>query len=835
MKTKLKEILWHLLILLLFVVVSYAYFSPIIEGKSIRQADLEHTMSVGREAANYYHAENRSIAWTNSLFGGMPTYQIGAFKTYSFFYYIQYALSHALPYGTVSSLFLYLLGFYILLLSLKLDKFTSVIGALAFGLSSYNIIIIAAGHISKTYAIAYMPIAIAGFIYLFDRKYIWGAILATLGLGLELVTGHVQIVYYTAIAVAIFYIFSFFWHLKEKQLKNFGISTLFAAISVVFAILPNIGQFWRTYEAGKHSMRGKSELTLDKNVKKTTGLEREYAFSWSYGIDETWTILIPNVKGGASGYLGNNNVAMKNIDSNFAEIISQQNHYWGDQPFTSGPVYFGAIIMFLFVLGMFILDNKLKWWILVATIVSIILSWGKNFPLVNDFLFNYLPLYNKFRSVSMTLVIASVTIPMLAALTLKEIIEKKEILKEKRKYFYISLGLTAGIALVLWLIPTFFNFISADETKMFDDYLKQLPADQHSQIYKIIDQLKEARIAIFKADAIRTVLYIVLAAAILLFYSISKNMKKGLTLGLIAMLVVIDMWVVDRRYLGSKDFVSKKKTNEFIQPKPVDVVIQKDKDLYFRVLNLTTNPFSDAFTSGFHKSIGGYHGAKLMIYQELIDYYLMKEVQILAQSFSDSVNTPNVVLPQLQVLNMLNTKYLVLDPNSFPYPNPNAYGNGWFVDIFKFVKNANEEIQSLGTENLKRTAIINESKFKVDELKSILPSNDTSRYVQITEYKPDYLKFEVNSKQGGFVVFSDIYYPGWQATVDGTEHTIYKTNYVLRGITVPAGKHTVIFSFRPAAIFVAQKIEIASSILLFLLILGAIYIKQKKCKTQENN
>ncbi len=830
-----KEIITQAVIILFFIAISFAYFSPIIQGKVIKQMDYEHAQGVGHEATTYHNAENRDIAWTNSLFGGMPTYQIGGLSNKNIYRPIRVFLTHFLPYTTVSTLFLYLLGFYILLLTFKVNKWVSVIGALAFALSSYNIIIIAAGHITKTYAIAFMPIVLAGFIQIYDKKYWLGIILTILGLGLQVSTSHIQIIYYTGLTVGLYVIFRFFWDFKDKKLKDFALSSAIAFVVAIISILPNTGTLWRANEMGKYSIRGKSEITLNKDANQGDGLDKDYALAWSYGVGESFSLMIPNIKGGGSAYLGSNDVAMSKIDAQYKDMISQQSQYWGEQPFTSGPVYLGAIVMFLFVLGMFIVKDKIKWWLLTATILSIILSWGKNFGFVTDFFFNYFPYYNKFRTVSMTLVIASFTVPFMAFLTLKEIIKDKTIIKNNLKYFGIAFGLTGGLALIFWLIPGFFNFLTTQESKYFNDLMAQAPA-QKSQINAFIEQLKIARIAVFKADAIRSFAYILLSAAVIFFYSVQAKIKDLTFIFILGFLILADMWTIDRRYLSNDDFVSKSTAKQVFAASPADQFINKDIDPYYRVLNLSTSTFNDAFTSYFHNSIGGYHGAKLRRYQDVIDYYLSPSIQQIGASFQDTTISYTDVLPRLQVLNMLNTKYIIYNPNAAPIPNMNAFGNAWFADNFKFVETADDEITSLGTENLKRTAIINKNKFDVTKLAELSYSNDSTRRITLTTYEPDRLVFDETSKNGGFIVFSDIYYPkGWTATIDGTETPIYQTNYILRGLQVPPGSHKITFEFRPAAVFVAKKIEIASSFLVAILLLVGLFFIYKKNKNSSDN
>lgn len=827
MNKKLKEVLTQLIIIVFFIAVSFLYFSPIIQGKVIKQMDYEHAKGVGNEAVSFQKVNDRDVAWTNSLFGGMPSYQVGGISNNNIYDPIRRIFTQFLPYATVSSLFMYLLGFYILLQTFKVNKWASVIGALAFALSSYNIIIIAAGHVTKTYAIAFMPIVLAGFIQIYEKKYWLGAVLTLLGLGLQISTSHIQIIYYTGLTVGLYVIFRFFWDLKDKKLKEFSISSAIALTVALITVLPNTGTLWRSYEMGKYSIRGKSEITLNKNDKQSSGLDKDYALAWSYGVGESFSLLIPNVKGGGNGQIANNDVAVNALSGDYVDLVKQLDTYWGDQPFTSGPVYFGAIIMFLFVLGMFIVKDKIKWWLLAATIFAIVLSWGKNFGFVTDIFFYNFPFYNKFRTVSMILVIASFTVPFLAFLTIKEILTDKKIIKNNLKFLGIAFGLTGGLALIFWLIPGFFSFSGQSESQVIT-YLQQQNAPQNI-VNEILGTWKDAKIAIFRADAIRSFAFILLSAALIFFYSANKKINKLTFIFALGFLVLIDMWTIDRRYLSKDDFVNKSASNTEFIASNADNFILKDTDPYYRVLNLTTSTFNDAFTSYFHKSIGGYHGAKLRRYQDVIDYNLNNEMQFLVNSFQDSTISEYQALQSLQVLNMLNTKYIIYNPQETPLVNINSFGNAWFVDNYKFVENANDELLSLGTENLKRTAIINKNKFNVSDLPQLNISNDTTRQIILTKYEPDNLEFEVTSASGGFVVFSDIYYPkGWTCTIDQTETKIYQTNYILRGIYVPAGTHKIKFDFRPAAVYTAKKIELIGSILVAILLIAGFFFVIKE-------
>ncbi|MEA3452701.1 MAG: YfhO family protein, partial [Bacteroidota bacterium] len=558
-----------------------------------------------------------------------------------------------------------------------------------------------------------------------------------------------------------------------------------------------------------------------------SGLDKDYALAWSYGLSESFTLFIPNFKGGATGKIGNNEAAMEVVSNQYKDYIKQQNRYWGDQPFTSGPVYFGAIIFFLAVLAMFIVKDKIKWWLLAVTILSLVLSWGKHAGFVTDIFFNYFPFYNKFRTVSMILTIAGFSVPMLAFLGLRDIIEDKEKLKKNLKFLWISLGLTAGLAFIFWLIPNIFNFLSGEEQTYFAELIRQSP-DQKAQINSFLEQLKNARITIFRADAIRTVFYIIVGAGALFLFATMKNFKKLTFIAILGVFIILDMWTIDLRYLKGDDFIKKSKAKAVFQKTHVDTFILKDKDPYYRVLNLTANPFNDALTSYHHKSIGGYHGAKLRRYQDVIEKYLAPYSQGIIQGLQDSTIDVMNYINQMSVLNMLNTKYIIYNKNASPIINTYSYGNAWFIDNYKIVNSADEEITALGTENLERTAIINAKKTDITKLPEQNLTEDLNRSIVLSVYKPDKLIFEINSIKGGFVVFSDVYYPvGWRATIDNKETDIYQTNYILRGIVVPPGKHIIKFEFVPNSVFLSNKIALVGSIIVILLLLFSGYMLYK--------
>ncbi len=792
-----------------------------MEGKQLPQMDVTHAVGMAKELVDFEQKnQGEYSAWTNSMFGGMPAYQIKGGPSYNIYLWIQRVLRLGLPFTTVSILFMYLLGFYVLLISLKFNKWISLAGAIAFAFGSYNIIIIAAGHITKTYAIGYMAPVVAGVILTYDKKYLWGGLLTMVALGLQVSTNHVQITYYMALMLGIYAIVKFVYALKEKAIKEFAISSGIVLVAVALAIIPNITNLWTTYEYGKYSNRGKSEIT-DNTQRESNGLDKTYALGWSYGVGESFTLMIPNVKGGASGSLGEATSAMEKADPQFKEYISKSEHYWGEQPFTSGPVYAGAIIVFLFVLGLFIVNGPVKWWLLSATVFGLFLSWGRNFPAFTDLFFYYFPLYNKFRTVSMILVIVSFAMPLLGMYAVKEMVENPNFWKEKQKQFHISFGITAGLCLLFLLMPSlFFNFTSYEELSALKAQQQQSP-DLATIIPKFIENLEMVRISVFKSDVIRSLIFILLAAASILMFSFKKLQKEYL-IAILGVLVLVDLWTVDKRYLSEKNFEAKTKQENQFYKSAADDFILKDVDPNYRVLNLTMSPFNDGYTPYFHKSIGGYHGAKLRRYQDLADKYLNSYFQAIQRTLQDSLadQKMNMLLPQLTILNMLNAKYIIYDRNSMPIINFNAYGNAWFVSNYKLVDNADQEIAALKDNNPKTTAII-DKKFAEQVTKLPLASSLDSAKIELVTYKPNHLTYKARAFKDQLAIFSEIYYKdGWNAYIDGNKVEHLQANYVLRGLVVPAGNHKIEFKFEPRSYEMGQTISIASSILIVLLILG---------------
>jgi hypothetical protein len=752
------------------------------------------------------------------MFGGMPAWQISVEYKANLMRYIDKVVTLGLPYPA-NYVFLYFLGFFVLLLVLRVNPWVSLAGAIAFALSSYFFIILGAGHTSKAHAIGYMAPVLAGIILAFRGKYWQGALLTAIALALEIKAGHLQITYYLLILIIVYGIFKLVEAIQQKQLPGFFKATGFLLIAALLATLTHSTNLWATYDYGKDSMRGTPELTNDQS-NKSSGLDKDYITAWSYGIGETWSLMIPNAKGGASGLIGKNK-ALDKADRNYRQSISQQSTYWGDQPGTSGPVYVGAIVLFLFVLGLFVVNTNLRWALLAATILSIMLAWGKNFMPLTDFFIDYFPGYNKFRAVSMILVIAELTIPLLAFLALDKIIKNPDLIRRNMKAFYVSLGLTAGLILVFYITPsTFFSFLSNYEETQFRSMMQGKDA---GQVALFMTSLEDVRIAIFRADALRSLLFVVAAAALVLAFSYGK-IKTVWVLAGIALLVIADMTLVNQRYLNNDNFVRARQVDTPFAPMPADRQILQDKDPDFRVLDLTKSTFNDASCSYFHKSIGGYHGAKLQRYQDLIEHYIQAEIGTITKTFSGQGMTFEKILDmfkELQILGMLNTRYIIYSPDAQPLFNTSAFGHAWMVNDFKLVKNADEEIAALGKNDLTQTAIVDE-KFS-DQLNGKEFKTDRAATISLVSYAPNHLVYQFDSHADQMLVFSEIYYnKGWKAFIDGKESPYFRANYVLRAMVVPGGKHSIEFKFEPRVWVIGEMISFAASLLLLLLLLGWI-------------
>ena len=825
---KFKGYLPYLAAFLLFIVLSFVYFSPVLEGKKLPQLDNSHAVAMSKELVDYEKATGEKAMWTNSMFGGMPAYQIKGDSSKNIFSKINKATRLGLPYETVAIVFLYMLGFYLLLLSMKVDHWLSVIGAIAFAFGSYNLIIIIAGHITKTYAIALMAPVVAGVLLAYNRNKWFGGILTAVALGMEIAYNHVQITYYLAFMVGFIVISKLIYAYKEKALRAFSQTTAILVVAAFLALLPNITNLWTTYEYGNLSIRGASELSSEKGQKEHSGLDIDYAFGWSYGVHETLTLMIPNVVGGASEALGNSESAMRQVDPRLKEYAGRNfTQYWGGRIFTSGPVYAGALICFLFFIGAFYYKGKERWWLIGITIFSIMLAWGKHFQSFNFFMFYNFPLYNKFRTVEMALVLASMAMPVLGFLGLKTIIDKPELIKKDTKWFLVAFVLTGGVSLILALIPSsFYTFLSPMEQQQIGAQIQQ--GGEQAQMLQLLESnLIAARQVLLTSDAWRSFVFILLGSASLWFYAQDKLSKRYLVWGL-AIIIFIDMWGVSKRYLNNDDFESKSKARQEFAQSEADADILKDKDDYYRVFPIYRDPFKDGFTPYWHKSVGGFHGAKLRRYQDLADRYLMNDWQELVKVLQ-TAQTPGELeeaMEYMPVLNMMNTKYIIFNPGAKPIFNPNYMGNAWFVKGVKEVANPDEEIAALGKTNLKTTAVV-EKRF-IDQVKSYT-TDSIQGQIKLSSYSPDYLIFESNTPQDQLAVFSDVYYDkGWNAYIDGEKAEIIRANYILRGLMVPAGKHDIEFRFEPNSFRIGQILAIISSITILILIGLGIYIAIRK-------
>ena len=822
--------LWlpDILAVVLFAVISFAYFFPAdIEGRILYRHDSSAGRGAGQEATEYQQRTGERTRWTNALFSGMPNYQLApSYNSMTALQKVEKAYHLWLP-ENVWFVFAYLLGFYILLRAFDFRQYLAALGAVIWAFSSYFFIIIAAGHLWKVMALAYLPPMIAGVVLAYRGKYLWGLIVTALFGALEILANHVQMTYYYLIVILLMVLAFVIDGLRQKQYVHLLKATGVCLVAAVIAVCLNLSNLYHTWEYGQESMRGKSELVKANSSNQTSsGLDRDYITQWSYGIDETWTLLVPNTKGGASVPLAENKAAMQKADPTYMGIYQQLGQYWGDQPMTAGPVYVGAFVLMLFVLGLFIVKGPLKWALLVATILSILLSWGRNFMPFTDFFIDYVPMYAKFRTVASILVVAEFTIPLLAMLALKTLLDEPEKVKSRMKFIGISFLLTGGIAMLFSLMPKVFfsDFVSQSEMQA----MSQIPADQ---LIPLLNNLTEVRMSMFTSDALRS-FYIILVGTGILLAVVMGKLKKEYGVGIILVLCLVDMWTVNKRYLYDGMFVSKSVREAPIQKSEAIDHILQDKSLDYRVLNLSTSTFNENETSFYLKSVGGYHPAKLRRYQELIDAHIQPEMQHLYGALSKAAGDMTQVNGDsiFPVLNMLNTKYFILPlqgGRSVPLENPYTYGNAWFVDKVHYVDNANQELDLTGTLPLRHEAVA-DKKFSQQLGEAVV--QDTNSVVRITAYEPNKLTYDVNSGKGGVIVFSEIYYPGWTATVDGVEQELGRVNYVLRALQVKPGHHEVVLSFFPKTIDRTETVAYVAYAVLLLMILYMIfmYVKRRK-------
>jgi hypothetical protein len=814
MPSLLKRSVPHALAVAAFLAITLAYFLPLLSGQQISQHDIMQWQGMSKEIVDFREKHGQEPLWTNSMFGGMPAYQISVVYSANLVRHLDRVLSLGLP-PPANYLFLSLLCFYILLLVMKLDVRSAVAGAIAFGLSSYHLIILIAGHNSKAHAIAYMPLVVAGVLLAFQNRLLLGGALTAVALALELYANHLQITYYLFIVIGLLVLFHVVQAVRGGRvvpLAKQGAVLLFAAL---LGVMCNVTGLWATYEYGKYSTRSQSELA-EKKV--STGLDKDYALEYSYGVAETFTLFIPRFSGGASSEpLDDRSATFEALVRNGVgaqqarAIVATSPLYFGDMRMTSGPPYAGAVVVFLFVFGLFVVKGPLKWWLATATALSVMLAWGKNFMPLTELFFDHFPGYNKFRAVSMLLVVAEFTLPLLALLAFRQAgeggIEKKRLLKWLQYSFYI----TGGFCALTLAMPGLFSDFTARADAEYLDYFQrsQLPDPG-----AIIEGFREDRRSAVRMDALRS-LFFVTAAAALLWAWFKGKLKSWTTAAfLLAMLLLVDLWPVAKRYLNKDHFVRKSKVEKPFTPTQADLQILQDPDPNFRVMNTTVSTFNDATTSYFHKSIGGYHGAKLKRYQELVEYQLSRNNQA--------------------VLNMLNTKYFIFRPQSGGEPvaqrNPDACGPAWFVSEYRLVANADSELTALSNFDPKQTAIV-DRRYE-DRLENLAIRHDSAAFILLTKYAPNHLEYEAVCASPQLAVFSEIFYDkGWQAFVDGQPAPHFRVNYVLRGMVVPAGRHRIDFRFEPAVYRTGETISLAASALTLVLFFGVVFLEARK-KTQ---
>ena len=867
-KSIFKSAIPHLASIIIFLIIGFIYFQPALEGKVYKKSDSINAWGAKKEIIDYRNQTGDNALWTNSMFGGMPSYHINVDYQAKDMYTFKQMMELYTP-DPVKFLILYMLGFYILLISLRVNPWLSIAGAIAYAFSTYFVIIIGAGHLWKVNALAFIPPALAGILLVLRGKYLWGGLLATLFLIMELYSNHIQMTYYFVIMVFCIIVFEFYHQYKEKNLTHFFKAIGVLSIASIIALGVNFTNLYNSYDYTKSTIRGESELTLGDKANKTAGVDRDYGTQWSYGIQETLSLLIPNVKGGGGSpqegmqvlnYI--NGGQIKSVADYYDLEQVDNHHYWGNQPFTVGPVYVGAIILFLFILGLFIVSGRLKWGLLTATILAIMLSWGHNFQALTGLFYDYVPLYNKFRAVSSILIIVELCMPLLAILALKKIIENPEVLKRKiaissikLNVLVIPIALTGGLALLFYLIPNIgLDFMSKLEQNYFQQIAQANP-NALSLITQTQNDLIDARIDVFRTDALRTILFIALALIALYVY-FKKYIKTEIFIAVLIVLVAVDLYPINKRFTTNDNFVEKKnlslaymptmadyqvlqseiKNNPELQKIASDALVKYGKEhkrpsdyekvaaqiwavtynTNYRVFEKFGSPFQSARTSYFHKSIGGYHGAKLRRIQELYDYHIEKG------------NT--------KVLNMLNTRYLITQSEKGPQAvfNPDAMGNCWLVSNYSMVDSADEEIMSLNAFNPAKQLVVD--KRFADQVNGFVGSVDSLARIKMTQYSPNGIQYEYQSANEQLAVFSEMYYqPGWNAYVDGKLSPHFRANFVLRAMRLPAGKHKIEFKFEPKAFYVGEKISLFSMLLFFVMVLGAVAWTLKINRKASNN
>ena len=818
-KDKIKPILPHLIAVIIFTVVSFAYFYPVLEGKVLKANDSTVSKINSKEISDFRAKNGREPLWTNSIFSGMPAYLISTLYPGNLVKHADTFLrKFKMP---VSVLFLSMLGFYILLLMFGVNSWLAIAGAIAYGLSSFFFQILGAGHNTQAIALAYMAPMIGGIYYTYRRDALKGALFTAFILALEIQANHPQITYYALICLMIFGIVEFVYSLKNNSVIKFLKTSALLIIPFVIAVGINFASLYTTYEYGKYSIRGKSDLTTENN-NITSGLNKDYITTWSYGVDETFNLLIPDYKGGSSRPFDHNSETFKALSQNNNQASANQfQKYWGTQPGTDGPHYVGAIVFFLFILGLILIKGPEKWWLMIATVLSIMLAWGKNFMPFSNLFIEYFPGYNKFRAVTMTLVIAEFCIPLLGFLALRDIFNGATSKKEIIKGLKIAAGITGGFILLVIILPGIAGSFLGQNENDLPEWLKSA----------LITDRKN----LLRSDAFRSLVFIVLSSGVILGF-IFEKLRKEYAILIIALLIVFDLWTVDKRYLDADRFERPAAIQKTFAPSVADAFILKDASQY-RVLNLGASPFNDnSPTSYFHKSIGGYHGAKMERYQELIDSCIYPELGTFSEAAKKAQSVEELQLSlnntPVPALNMLNARYVIYNSSAPPLINPNALGNAWFVEKPVIVENANKEISSVKSFNPSKEAII-DNVFKNQIMKSLYPVLENEK-IELISYQPDELLYKYSAREEKLAVFSEIYYPaGWKCFIDGKESNYFRTDWVLRGMVVPAGDHEIKFTFKPASYYIGNKISLASSVLLILLCAGYFFTRfNRKSKSE---
>lgn len=840
MKT-LKYYAGDIIAIVLFILLSFAYFTPVVfEGKILYRHDSSAGIGSGVELHEYTARTGEATRWTNVLFSGMPTYQMapGYDSNHPLDFVVR--LYHLWLPDYVWYLFVYLLGFYILLRAFDMRRMLAVLGSVVWTFSTYFLIIIAAGHIWKVYALAYLPPMIAGIVLAYRGKYLWGFILTSIFGAMEIIANHVQMTYYYLFIIVLMVVAWLVDAICHRQVGRWLKATGVCAVAAVIAVAINLPNLYHTWQYSQESMRGKSDLVkADSGNQTSSGLDRDYITQWSYGLGETWTLLVPNAKGGASVPLSQSEKAMEKANPQFMQVYQQIGQYWGEQPGTSGPVYVGAFIIMLFIAGLFIVRGPTKWALLVATLLSIALSWGKNFMPLTDWFIDHVPMYAKFRTVASILVIAEFCIPLLAMLALKEIVSAVEstdirLRRRQLRWVLVAFVVTGGACLLMAVMPSVFftDFIASAEMRA----LSSLPSEY---IAPIVSNLREMRIAVFTSDCWRSLWIIVIGTLLLIIY-IKGKLKARWLVGALVVLCLADLWPVNKRYLNNDMFVRKSVRDTAVQPTKTDEQILKDESdcRNWRVLNMSTNTFNENETSYFHKSIGGYHAAKLRRYQEIIDCHIQKEMAAMGGALSTAgLDMDRIAGDSLwPVLNMLNMRYVIVPlrgGETLPLKNPYALGNAWIVDRVTTVANANEEIDALGVADLRHEAVTTAEHAQLLGVSSsdATPAEGT---VTITSYEPNELTYDVSTSTGGVIVFSEVYYPGWTATVDGESVDVARVDYLLRAIRVAAGDHKVTLTFKPRSVTVTQTIAYAAYGILVVAIVLAVVLSRKRGKKEKS-